>query len=333
MKKAKKRLLGLFSLVIVVVMTIVAYYLPTPNAAAESVTQTIQVVVYDQYPSVVVESPESGAVTTDPSIDVGVKYENSSVVKFTLKYYKLNETTGEEEVVEIPLPDFTPSELDPVFNYASGETTYTIDLAAIASEAGYNHFYLHVESSSPVGHDEDEIEFFYIPAAITQTGVNEDGDPTAEVEFAEGVSEVSYDIYDENGNKLNSEPIVVKNDADENGEYPAGTKTITIPLGSYGAATGTYRLLLTAYDEENEEINAPYDEIFNGEYDALRLNYTAPEAPEVPNTGRFLSSLNISTSDYMITGVIVFATAAVIALMIVGKKQKKNYRKNYKSRR
>ena len=365
MNNAKNRFLGLVSLLLVAIMTIVALYMPSPDAAATSShTDTIVVRVYDSYPEIVFTSPENGHVQTNPLFKFHLDYENSSEIKLTLKYYAINDVTGEITKVEIPMSEIIPQDLDASLEIASGSFEYDFNLATCTvgylgaeyvlpscqkTRAGglqlaaanlpiddekltYNHYYLHAETSSPVGYDEDDIEFFYVPAIVRVVGTDENNNPILEVEFDDGVSGTEFDIYDENGNKINDEPFYVANDNKDNDEYVAGKKTFTLDLGSYGAKTGKYLVKLTAFDENGEEIIAPYDQLIEGKYDAVVIDYEAPEAPEVPDTGRFLSSLNISTEDYVITSVIAFITVGIIILMFTTRKVKKDYRKNLKRR-
>ncbi len=358
MQKAKKRFLGLVSLFLVVVMTIVAYYLPVPDAAAEgnSHTETIRVIVYDQYPSIKFTSPEDGHTQSNPLFKFKFDYENSSYVNLTLKYYATDEETGEAVLKEIPLEDFVPDDRDETFDYASGSQEYDFNLATCkigfngneydipncqSTRTGglmllgafippadneklvYNRYWLHIESHSPIGYDEDEIEFYYVPATLVQTGADEDnGDPIVDVDFDKDVAKLALEIYDKDGNKLNDEPIIVKN---EDEELSYGKETLTLPLGSYGVPSGDYYVKIIAYDEAGEPLDSPYD--------TFKIVYEKPESPAVPDTGRFLSSLGISRTDYIITGVLAFGLIALVGLMILGKKQKKDYRKNLRNRR
>ncbi|MBQ6396348.1 hypothetical protein IJH89_02050, partial [Candidatus Saccharibacteria bacterium] len=333
--KQRKKLLGLFGLALVALMTVVAYFLPT-DAAAESTSHTdvIRVTVYDQYPSVELTKPLSEETLTSPSVTVGFNYENANHVNFQLTYETVDETTGEVVTKTINLPKFDPANLDPTFEYASGSDEITIDLTALTDEQGnpldltYGRFVLTAVSESAIGRGEDAVEFYYVPAKATEVGTEDStNDPIVNVEYDEGVAKVELMIYDKNGNPLLDSPIVVENPANESGVHGSGSQNITLPLGSYGLASGDYVLGLTAFRAETDPATGEtsYSEIYSP-FPNYPISYTQPEAPAIPNTGRLLESLNIATSDLVITSVIVFTFAVFVAFAILTHK-KKGYRK------
>ncbi|MBQ6320781.1 hypothetical protein IJI17_00970 [Candidatus Saccharibacteria bacterium] len=371
----KKKLFGRIGLALVALMTIIAYHLPTPAmAVSDAHTDVIRVTVYDQYPAVKFTAPlggEDGYAQSSPFFQFKFDYENSSYVDVTLVYDATNADTGEVETKEVPLKRYEPTDLDPTFNYASGSQEYDINLATckigidedvfdipgcVSTRTGglrllgftpptdndklvYNRYQLHIESYSPVGYDEDWIEFYYVPAYLVQTGADADNnDPEVDVIYDKDVVRLGLEIYDKQGNKISDAPIYIDNTSadpdatdptspsyDPSAErYPAGTHSLTLPFGSYGLASGEYIVKITTYDENGEVIESPWDEYI--------VTYEAPAAPDIPNTGRFLGNLNIAKTDYVITALIAFSGVIFIAFLVLGRK-KKNYRKNYRSRR
>lgn len=386
MQKNKKKLLGLVGLALVALMTTIAYLLPADGAFAEgasdSHTDTIRVTVYnpDQHPSIKFTSPEDGHAQANPLFRFNFDYTNASAVKLTLKYYATNEDTGEVELVQIPVEDFVPSDLDPTFNITSGSQEYDFNLATCKvgfngeeynipdcravrtgglmsaslfapvndETLGYNHYFLHIEADSPVGYDEDDIEFYYVPVTVTQIG-SEDGtnNPIATVTYDDDVARIEIMPIDKDGNPLFDEPVVVTVEPDETGKFKAGSQTITFPFTSYGLPSGDYDIEVTAYNgkeptvtpgEIDPETGLPGDDIIT--YDtkfeapAIRyvLNYVQPPAPDVPNTGHFLGGLSLASSDIIITSAIAFTGCAILAFAFIGHK-KKDYRKNIRGRR
>ena len=385
MQKSKKKLLGLLGLGFVAAMTAFAYLLPANNAYAEgasdSHTDTIRVTVYDRYPAIKFTAPEDGHIQTSPLFKFNFDYENSSYVNVTLIYDATDEGTGEVVQKELPLKQFVPDELDPTFNYASGSQEYDINLATckigidedvfnipgcVATRSGglmlgafippadddklvYNKYILHVESYSPVGYDEDFIEFYYVPAILTQTGsADTTQDPVVNIEYDEGVAKVEVMPVDGNGNPLFDKPIVITLEPDETGKFPAGSQTVTLPFGSYGLNTGEYSVVVTSYKQTSEAAtdddgNPIYDEdgnpVYNYGYEVLpapidtfTVSYTQPAAPDVPNTGRLLGNLNLASSDIIVTSVIAFAGCAAVAFIFISRR-KKDYRKNVRGRK
>ena len=321
MQKTRKKLIGLLCLAVVAVMTILAYFIPAENAsAADSHTDVIRVVVYSQYPSATITSPENESQSVSPITNVKFNYENSETVTFTLNY-----TDPEGDTHTVDLPNYTPSSLDPEFNYASGSDEFLIDLTSLWF--GYGDYTLTIGSYSAIGGATgDSVEFSYLPTIVTQTGASaENNDPEVKVEYDDGVAQIVLQAYDENGNPLFDEPIIVNVPE----PYDAGETSLTLPFGSYGAQSGNYEVVPTSYTVDPAtgdlvEIPAPRR--------SFKVSYTQPDAPEVPNTGRFTSASGIARGDLAITGIIIFSCIAGCAIFFASRK-KKDYRKNLRNKR
>lgn len=331
MQKSKKKLLGLLGLALVALMTTIAYLLPSNGAYAEtsdSVTETIRVTVYDRFPAIKIDDPATDYVTTSPELTVTFTYENSQYVDFKLSYEEEDEE-GHIHVIEVPLPRFNPdpSELDPTFDFDSGTEQITVNLDDY--NLGYGRYILTASADSPIGKPADDyIEFYRVPAALEQTGTAETtNDPIIDVDYDDGVARIEIMPVDKNGNPLFDEPIVVEIPE----PYESGTETVVLPFTSYGIPSGDYDVIITAYSATTTEEGTEYTPIASPLV-AFKVSYTQPAAPDVPNTGRFLGNLNLSTSDIVITSVIVFAGCTGAAFFLISRK-KKNYRKNIRGRR
>ena len=337
MKKPNKPLLGFLGLIVVAIMTIVAYFIPTNEAAATDSTvmsDSIKVVVYDQFPGIVINSPADDSVTNS-NLTVDVFYENIDYIDFIASY------VGEDgNTVEIPLKRFTPTDLDPEFNIASGDETITIDLSEI--DLPYNTYTLTTVGHSPIGYDEDAIEITYVPVVPSEDAETDDnGDPVIIVDYDKGTEKLEIMAYDEDGNPIFSEPVVFENPY----PYDAGSRKITLPFSSYGIKSGNYSIQITAYKHiqaVDEDGNPLYDEDGNpimilAPIDSpamiISLAYQAPEAPAIPNTGRLLQTFSTTKSDYLITVTIVMVFAVIWAIFVMNKRKKIDYRKNLKNNR
>ncbi|MBR2695659.1 hypothetical protein IKE86_01995 [Candidatus Saccharibacteria bacterium] len=359
MQKSKKNILGLLGLAFVAAMTVFAYFLPANGAYAEgasdSHTDVIRVTVYDQYPALKIDDPETDYVSTSPELTVKFTYENSQYVDFTLTYTELDadgnvvvDGEGNPVIVTVPLPRFNPdpSRLDPTFNYDSDSNEVTINLADY--NLGYGHYTLTASADSPIGKPADDyIEFDYVPTKLVQTGsADTTNDPIADVIYGDNVSIIELMPVDKNGNPILEKPIVVKVEPDENGNFNAGSQSVTFPFTSYGLETGDYDVVVTAYSGtptvipgeidpetgEQGEDTYVYDHLIPSPRVIYTLSYVQPAAPDIPNTGRFLGSLNLAASDVVITSIIAFAGVTAVAFILVGRK-KKDYRKNIRSRK
>lgn len=318
----KKKLVGLIGLALVVLMTVFAYFLPG-EAAAETHTDVIRIRVYDQYPGITITKPENESVTTSSSGEISFDYENSSEVKMTLTH-----EDSEGNVSTTELPKYVPEVMDEDFPYSSGSATVPFDLADYNLD--YGRFILALDSTSEVGDDSQSVEFYYLPATATQVGSSdENNDPIVRVDYDSNVAKVEVMPVDKNGKPLFDEPIVVEIPS----PYETGSKEITLPFGSYGLASGDYTLQITSYTANAdtgalEKIVLPADVPAN----LFKVSYTQPDAPAIPNTGHLFKNLGVSSSDLVITSVLVFSFVAILAFILLGHK-KKDYRKNLRSRK
>lgn len=314
MRNTTKKFLGLVGLALVVFLTIVAYLMPTEGAYADEFAgrDTLRVTVIGQaeYASVVIDDPTTEEPSTSPEVPVTFTYMNAARVNFTLKY---NDEHGNP--VEKALPSFVPdpADLDPEFGYASGTSTIALNLRD--QNLGYGIYTLEVNAESPIGDSTgDSIVIEYVPVILNQTGADkETNDPIVDLDHDEGIKKIEIMPVDADGNPLLDKPFVVELTPDDNGNYPSGTKSVTLPFTSNGLTTGDYTLKVTAYNDDDEKLYSPRD--------TYPAEYVRPLAPDVPDTGAFAGGLNIAKSDYIITALLVFALASVAALRIVYRKK------------
>ena len=337
MAKLNKTLCGCIGLLIVAIMTIVAFFIPTYDAHAVDRVDTINVVVYDQYPAVAVTSPGNDEVRVNSNVTVTFDYENAEWIDFTLQYEDEDGNT-----VEVPLPSYHPSELDPAFNYASGTGIISFDFDDYGLE--YGIYRVASEAHSAIGYSEDIIEFYYVPAMAAQTGAADlTNDPIIRVDYDETVEKVEVYVYDNSGNLLFKDPIVINVPA----PYAGGSEDITLPFSSYGIPSGTnYYVETIAYrteplvDEDGNPITDDEGNIVTGlvvidaPHLTYRVSYTEPEAPAVPDTGRLTKALNIAKEDLLASSAIVMVFAVAVAFAVIKSTARRRiYRKYRRTRR
>lgn len=85
---------------------------------------------------------------------------------------------------------------------------------------------------------------------------------------------------------------------------------VVIPIQNK-AKDGLYRITATSLNSEGIEMSASDTDLFR---------YT-PVSPDVPNTGLFAGNLNIATTDFLITGLLVFFASAIFALFLINRKR------------
>ena len=315
MKRTQKKLLGLFGLSLVVATTAFAACLPGPEAsAAGSVTDTVTVRVVGRSPNVEVAGIESGSIITDGGQTINITYEVVDELKVVLKY-----TDKDGNVQEINL-------WDDYYDYQPGG--FPIDLNLI--QYGYGDYEITVTGYGPDGvYDEETIVFEYIPVKGTAEPAADTNDPVVDLGFVpgdgvdpNGVETIIINVYDENGNLIDEiSPIIVNKDTDQ----------VTLPFSENGLPDGNYVIELIALNVDGDELYRPY--IINYEYTAGGEEPVVPDTgggddAGAPDTGGLFGGLNISKTDYLITGLLIFFTAGIGgAIFIVKRNQKSSKRR------
>lgn len=323
MKKTHKKILGLVSLVFVVAMTIVAALLPAPEtqAANTSVTDTISVRVVGSVPNVGISGITNDSIFTSPSHSVTVEYENVEYLSVILKY-----TDADGVVHDIPLlqdgddfVDYNTGEVTFNFNLLTGEYSYINkdgdEVVASLGVFGYGEYELDVIGQGWEGGTDGEYRTFSFYPVYGE--VDREETPKSYQYYLD----LHYDTYKEDGTggEVNSLRVKVY-DADKNEVVfspiivNAPTDRIELPFADYGLAEGIYTIKIYAYNQFGNLLYAkPYE---------LTVDYVIKRLP-TPNTGSFFQDLNISKTDYVVTGLIVFGIVAVAGVMVITKRDKK----------
>lgn len=310
MKKTKKRVFGLLSLVLVVATTIFAAFLPGPEASAlTSVTDTISVRVVGSTPDVNIISPSNNSVFVFPDQILSFNYENVGDVLATIKYTDKNGDTHNYNFVEFDA------------NYDAD--TFSDDLNLLGTNYGYGEYLLAVkgvglaidEETGGRVYDEDFVEFWFYPVIGEASEDENDGLIYLDLEYDkenENIDTIGINIYDENGNLVTAmSPIKVKAPGDR----------VELPFSEKDMTSGKYRIEITAYNEDEEALYNPY------------ITYVNYEAIPVPDTGGLFMNLNISRADYLITGLLIFFPIAIFSLVFVMKGRNYKVKANAKKRR
>ena len=187
------------------------------------------------------------------------------------------------------------------------------------NDGGYGEYIIEVKGYG-LAHNADPqtISFTYVPVT-TEIIENDDGTFVAELTYdASIVCGVDVEV-------LNSTPASVWNGQITSAQASATsvvTKTIELPFATTEdvSKTDTYTVRTTAYScADNTLLYKPMDQT---------VDY---ENIVVPDTGALFKNLNISRTDYLITGILIFSIFAICAFVFTAKRQK-NYRKAYAKR-
>lgn len=294
MKKTQKQILGCFGLGLVAATTVVAALMPLPNASATTtITDTIQVRVVGDTPKVGVSSTTVAqeSTVTAPSNVFTTTYENVKTLKFSLSYTnEAGETTIYNDIFD---------ELDA--DYYAGSIDNTLDLSEsrfnINNSLGYGYYVLTATGIGYSSSVEYAIEFTYAPLQVSAEQNPETG-RTVDVD----ISDVDTD---------NVGKIVIKVDGEEK-------KVIT---GDDIASSADYQFtpekpFADSYKVEVEVYDTDGNLLYRKE---IIVKF---DATLVPDTGRFFQGLNISSEDYLVTGLIAFFVVGVVGIGIITRNHK-----------
>ena len=309
MRKTQKKIVGLFGLVLVVAMTIVAAFLPSPGVSAVStLTDHITVVVVGSEPSASITSPDSGDKFLTPEHEIVIDYNNIKNYKIIVTYTDINGVETTATYVE----ENAPGE--------HGPTSY--DFRTMAETYGYGRYIVKLEA---VGDDdsliEDAVEFEYIAIEAEPSKDEDTGKTYVDLDFDQDQDSLTDDlkidyviinVYDEDGNLVDTlSPIMVK--------PPVGQ--VEIPFDE-DVPAGTYTLVVQPYNQAGEAL---FDTV------VLTVTFDGKEAdivvPDTADTGGLFKNLNISRADYLITGIGVFLVVGIGSIIYMNKRGKTNKRR------
>lgn len=309
MKKTKKRVLGLLGLVLVIITTIFAAFLPGPEASAEggitSVTDTISVRVVGSVPDILNVKPINGSVFIYPDQDLSFDYENVEYLTITIRY------TDKDDVEHI-IPLLEKDDPESFVDYIPGSYSTPLDL--LAEDYGYGEYRVEIVG---IGFNDvkdfETVEFALYPV-VGEANEADDGKVYLDLQYDtenENINTIGINIYDENGNLVNVLSPITVNTPD---------MRVELPFAENNLPTGNYRIEITAYNAEGEALYKPY------------VTYYYYEMIPVPNTGALFSNLNISRTDYLVTGLIIFFLAAILGIVFIVKGRSNKSRLNKKRR-
>ena len=331
MKRTHKKIFGLFGLVMVAIVTIFAAFLPSPGTlAADSthVTDNISVEVVRNNPTIDIRGIQNDSVSPDGRHTATISYREveSITVKFTY-----TDPDGNVHVTTLPtkMIENVEGEIILSFNTLTGECNFDGVPGQIAEgNYGYGDYLISVEgvgeAGEPVG--PKTVSFSTEPIGdgsriVKEEGAGEDGDDkyylevdydNGEGEEIPGSAEIDHlvvKIYDEDGNEVKISPLIIY----------APDKRIEVPFAEIG--DGTYRFDITAFDKDGNVIGK--DPAYSFYYTYVGNHNEPIPVPNTADTGGMMGNLNISKTDYIITGLIVFGIVGISAAVFISKHDKK----------
>ena len=293
MKKTSKTILGIFGLVAVVVMTLLAAILPSSNTSAiDGVTDTVVITVVNSHAWIKINNPSNDAILSHPQQTVEFEYGRLRKATAQLIYTDDHGTTHTVDLGEIDLSEDTGTAGIPIdlSGYGYGDMTIKV-----AGEGIYGDPY------------EDAIAISYYPVTTTIEQDPDTEDVYANLDYDLDNPEIDtlvLNIYDEKDPEKLLWTITV----------PRGTTKVELPFAEEGYAAGKYIITTTAYNANGEDLYVPY---------VVGLDYTRKNVPtDVPNTGTLTAgALNVSKSDFLVTSLIVLLIASFGGIYFVSRRK------------
>lgn len=298
MKRKQKKILGLFGLLAVVGMTIIAASLPSPQAlAAQSMTESIVVTVKPPANQADVNftppTPRSGTSFVKPNQTIAFNYYYVDDVLVTM---------------EKEMPSGTPQ----VYNLFSDNSAGmqpgngSVNINFGEAQYGYGKYTAKITGQGTSGTpDTDVVNFGFYPVIAWVEENETTGEVVALIEYDENNVDIDHfvlDVYDENGNRV---------DRVSPGKVSRDTTRVVLWTAEDRMPAGMYTIRIGAYDDADGLIYETYETVF------------LYESIFVPNTGGLFAGLNISRADYLATGLIVFFLVGLSGIIFTLKKSSK----------
>ncbi len=297
---AKKQLLGFGGLAFVVALTAFATTLPT-GATSVGGNVEVKVQVYGANFETLINKPLDSEVYSTAEIDFSETHSHAYRVDYVLE--RLNADGSVAETYS--LDDYTVIGED-----VSGNTEFKLNMNDYGGPGIY--VFRSTITSQYGGKKEDAVQFIYAAISADQDDVVATATKVDfNVKYTAGVKSLTYVLRDSQGNDL-TDVFTTNTTSPETG----GSVDLSIDLTELGLQAGEYTIYIVGYDG----LSGKGDVI---DVASVYFRYS-PEAPNVPDTGSLLSALNISRADYLITGLIVFVTISIAALIVVRRAHKKN---------
>lgn len=264
-----------------------------PSPASADVT--VELIVTGNVPGVTIESPVDEAEYIGLNIPVRTVYTDTTRLVYTLTYVAPDETRTDYVLPDIYVADY---------GTASGINEITINVAEYGGKYGN---YILSSRADGAGSTTDSVSLKLSALDFVVKGAEEKtNNPIITITSGSNVSEALVQVLDKDGNVVFTRPLDVTLDED-------GETDVTLPLTSYGVPTDDYTVVITPYDASGNIVDVNRTGI---------VRYTAPDVPDVPDTGSFFGSIGLSRSDLVSTGIALLAVSVVFGILIVAKKNR-----------
>ena len=292
---------------------------------ATSSEVTVQVTVLPNGQSVAIKSPTSDSKVLENQVPLNIDFTKSKTIEYEIKLTDKDGTTTTiaNETVDVSNAGAAnsgskkiPLDMQQLTNGVFGKVSIKVTVDGKAETA-------------------DTVEFNYVPVAVEKTQTNSRGYTGFRIAHAGGVAKVKVVLKDKAGHKVGDKEIEITdpvamtnggtielNSEDINNKLDKGDYTLEV-LALNGAGDDLEKPELanfkfTGKDEPAKPEDKPATPGKNG----------GKKTPAVPNTGgSVFAGMNLSSSDFLASGIAVFAFLSLLAVVFLKKGKKSGYRR------
>ena len=282
---------------------------------------TVQVKVLPNGQSVAIKSPNSDSKVLENQVPLNIDFTKSKTIEYEIKLTDKDGTTTTiaNETVDVSNAGAAnsgskkiPLDMQQLTNGVFGKVSIKVTVDGKAETA-------------------DTVEFNYVPVDVEKTQVNSNGYTGFRITHAAGVAKVKVTLKDKSGHKIGDKEVEITDPV-------AMTNGGTIELNSEEINNkldkGDYTLEVTALDGAGDDLAKPELASFKFTGKEEPAKPAAPDKnggkkiPAIPNTGgSVFAGMNLSSSDFLASGIAVFAFLSLLAVVFLKKGKKSGYRR------
>lgn len=292
---------------------------------ATSSEVTVQVTVLPNGQSVAIKSPTSDSKVLENQVPLNIDFTKSKTIEYEVKLTDKDGTTTTiaNETVDVSNAGAAnsgskkiPLDMQQLTNGVFGKVSIKVTVDGKAETA-------------------DTVEFNYVPVAVEKTQTNPRGYTGFRIAHAGGVAKVKVTLKNKNGQKVGDKEIEITDPV-------AMTNGGTIELNSEDINNkldkGDYTLEVVALNGAGDDLEKPEVASFKftgkdepakpEDKPATSGKNGGKKTPAVPNTGgSVFAGMNLSSSDFLASGIAVFAFLSLLAVVFLKKGKKSGYRR------
>ena len=305
-------------------LTIIGGLALTNQTYAQETTSsevTVQVKVLPNGQSVAIKSPTSDSKVLEKQVPLNIDFTKSKTIEYEIKLTDKDGTTTTiaNETVNVSNAGAANS----------GSKTIPLDMQQLTNGVfGKVSIKVTVDGKAETV---DTVEFNYVPIEVEKTQANSNGYTGFNVHHAAGVAKLKLTIKDRDGHKIGDKEIEITDPAalTNGGTVEFNSEEINNHLEK-----GDYVLEVVALNGAGDDLAKPELANFKFAGKAEPAKPATPDqnggkkVPAIPNTGgSVFAGMNLSSSDFLASGIAVFAFLSLLAVVFLKKGKKSGYRR------